>query len=141
MNAVDTNILIYVHDPRDPLKQSVASDLVQNLADGLLVWQSACEFLAASRKLAAYGYNFDQAFADLHELMIEWTTALSGWQVIDRGASLIAKYRLSYWDAMLIAACIDAGARTIYSENFSGHSVIDGLKIVNPFVASPSQKS
>jgi predicted nucleic acid-binding protein len=59
MNAVDTNILIYVHDPRDPLKQSIASDLVQNLNNGLLVWQTACEFLAASRKLVPYGYDFD----------------------------------------------------------------------------------
>ena len=25
MNAVDTNILFYSHDPRDPAKQSVAS--------------------------------------------------------------------------------------------------------------------
>jgi predicted nucleic acid-binding protein len=29
MNAVDTNVLIYVHDPRDPQKQAKATALVQ----------------------------------------------------------------------------------------------------------------
>jgi hypothetical protein len=24
MNAVDTNVLLYVHDPRDPVKQAIA---------------------------------------------------------------------------------------------------------------------
>jgi predicted nucleic acid-binding protein len=136
MNAIDTNILIYVHDPRDSLKQSVASNLVQNLDDGLLVWQTACEFLAASRKLIPYGYNFDQALADIREMMVNWKTALPDWQVLDRGASLFARYSLSYWDAMLIAACIEAGATTLYSEDFSGYRDIDGLTIVNPFAAS-----
>jgi hypothetical protein len=28
MNAVDTNILIYVNDPRDPAKQVIAASLV-----------------------------------------------------------------------------------------------------------------
>ncbi len=49
MNAADTNILIYVHDPRDPTKQEKAERLVASLTDGVLLWQVACEFVAASR--------------------------------------------------------------------------------------------
>jgi predicted nucleic acid-binding protein len=37
-------------------------------------------------------------------------------------------YSLSFWDALLIAACLEAGARALYSENFSGYDEIDGLK-------------
>ncbi len=55
MNAVDTNILIYVHDPGDPIKQAKAAQLVASLTDGVLLWQVACEFVAASRKLAGLG--------------------------------------------------------------------------------------
>jgi hypothetical protein len=36
MNAVDTNVLIYSHDPRDPAKQAVALSLIGSLTDGLL---------------------------------------------------------------------------------------------------------
>ncbi|MEJ7714026.1 MAG: hypothetical protein WKF84_30305 [Pyrinomonadaceae bacterium] len=53
MNAVDTNVPIYTHDPRDPVKQAVAVALVGTLPDGVLLWQVACEYVAASRKLVA----------------------------------------------------------------------------------------
>lgn len=44
MNAVDTNVLLYAHDPRDARKQKIAADLVANLVDGALLWQVACEY-------------------------------------------------------------------------------------------------
>jgi hypothetical protein len=43
MNAVDTNVLLYVH----VTKQVIASNLLQSLTDGVLLWQVACEYLAA----------------------------------------------------------------------------------------------
>jgi hypothetical protein len=43
MNAVDTNVLLYVHDPRDLVKQTTTASLVQSLTDGVLLWQVACE--------------------------------------------------------------------------------------------------
>lgn len=45
MNAVDTNILIYVNDNRDLVKQGIAAALVSSLRDGVLLWQVACEQL------------------------------------------------------------------------------------------------
>jgi predicted nucleic acid-binding protein len=133
MNAVDTNILIYVHDPRDPGKQQIASELVEHLSDGILVWQTVCEFLSASRKLAPFGYDFDQASDDIRVLMTQWTTALPSWPVLDRATTLLKRYSLAYWDAMLIAACLEVGVETLYTEDFGGYAEIDGLKIVNPF--------
>ena len=57
MNAVDTNILIYVNDPRDTDKQARAASLISGLTDGVLLWQVACEYLAASHKLEPLGYD------------------------------------------------------------------------------------
>jgi predicted nucleic acid-binding protein len=37
MNAVDTNILIYVNDPRDAAKRRIATALVAELTDGVLL--------------------------------------------------------------------------------------------------------
>jgi predicted nucleic acid-binding protein len=56
MNAVDTNVLIYVNDSRYPSEQAIAASLVANLTEGVLIWQVACEYLAASRKLEPFGY-------------------------------------------------------------------------------------
>lgn len=125
-----------MHDPRDRRKQDIASHLVENLSDGLLVWQTVCEFLAASRKLSSHGYDFNRACDDIRALMGVWSIALPSWQVLERAISLWKRNRLAYWDALIVAACLEAGADALYSEDFGGHSEIDGLKIVNPFVSA-----
>jgi len=136
MNAVDTNVLIYVHDDREPDKKAAAKELIDSLEDGLLLWQVACEYIAASRKLLPQGYTPDDARKDVDDLRHVWTTSLPKWPVFERSGSLMGRYSLSFWDALLVAACLEAGVETLYSENFSGYNEIDGLKIVNPFRAA-----
>ncbi len=132
MNAVDTNVLIYVNDSRYPSKQAIAASLVANLTAGVLIWQVACEYLAASRKLEPFGYDRAQAYQYIRDLPQVWYTALPTWAVINRAEDLISRFSLSHWDSMVVAACLEANVETLYTEDF-GYSDIDGLKIVNPF--------
>jgi predicted nucleic acid-binding protein len=138
MNAVDTNILIYVHDPRDPIKQEKAERLVASLSDGVLLWQVACEFVAASRKLASFGFSVDQAWREVNKARALWTTRLPDWRVAERAEELMRQVRLSFWDAMIVAACLEAGVSHLYSEDFDNSIVATGLKIINPFVDESS---
>lgn len=133
MNAVDTNVLIYVHDRRSPAKQAVAETLVQSLPDAVLLWQVACEYIAASRKLEPLGYSRVQAWQYLHELQLLWTTKLPSWNVMDRAEALLQKYSLSFWDALLIAACLEGGVTRLYSEDFDASVRAEGLEVINPF--------
>ena len=68
MIAIDTNVLIYACDHADPRRQKIALDLVANTRDGVLLWQVACEFLAASRKLDKQGFTSAQAWNPLDVL-------------------------------------------------------------------------
>ena len=133
MTAVDTNVLIYAHDPRDPRKQAIAISLIESLPDAVLLWQVACEYVSASRKLEAFGYSRDRAWQDIRELRLVWDPVLPSWEVADRAQGLLDRYSLSYWDAMIVAACLEAGAKKLYSEESFGSDTIDGLEIVNPF--------
>jgi predicted nucleic acid-binding protein len=132
MNAVDTNILIYVNDPRNLVKQEIAASLVASLTDGFLLWQVACEYLAASRKLESLGYSRIQAYQYIRDLQQVWYAAVPTWSVIDCAENLMSRYSLSHWDSMLVAACLEVNIKTLYTEDF-GYSNIDGIKIVNPF--------
>lgn len=136
MNAVDTNILLYVHDPRDPGKQATATALLQSMTDGVLLWQVACEYIAASRRLEPFGYSRAQAWRDISDLRRVWTTILPSWSVLERAELLLDSYSLSFWDAMIIAACLEAGLTRLYSEDFDAYPHVDGLEIVNPFAGS-----
>jgi predicted nucleic acid-binding protein len=133
MNAVDTNVLIYVHDTRDAVKQQSAFTLIASLQSRLLLWQVACEYLAAYRKLAPLGYSQATAFRDIKQMMVAWNFVLPTARIFDSAERLLGKYSLSYWDAMLVAGCLDACATRLYTEDFSGYRQIDSLEIVNPF--------
>ncbi|MBI3741637.1 MAG: PIN domain-containing protein [Chloroflexi bacterium] len=133
MNAVDTNILIYAHDNRDAVKQAKAISLIESLSDGALIWQVASEYLSASRKLEPLGYSRAKAWQDIRGLRDVWTTILPSWRVIDRAEPLLNEHSLSFWDALIIAACIEAGVEHLYSEDFDAYPKINGLEIINPF--------
>ncbi|MEM4168341.1 MAG: PIN domain-containing protein [Candidatus Caldarchaeum sp.] len=133
MNAVDTNVLLYVHDSREPAKQQQAISLVLSLTDGALLWQVACEYLAASRKLEPLGFNRSQAWQDIQRLHQVWTTILPTWSTLKLADQLLRQYSLSFWDALIVAACLEGGVNRLYSENFDAYPRIDNLEIVNPF--------
>src|SRR5262249_37584712 len=56
MTGFDTNVLIYSCDKGDGQRQQRALDLLSSTRDGVLLWQLAAEFVAASRKLGAQGF-------------------------------------------------------------------------------------
>ena len=134
MNAVDTNVLIYARDPRDPIKHQKAREITANMTDGALLWQVGCEFISASRKLAVVGYTQAQAWRELEQLRSLWRLILPSENVFVRGENLTATHNLSFWDAMVVAACMEGGITRLYTEDFDDSlSQATGVEIVNPF--------
>lgn len=136
MNAVDTNVLIYAQDPRDLTKRRQAVQLLNSLDDGVLLWQVACEYLWTSRKLAPFGFSAKEAWSDLAELRRTWQCASPSWQCLEASSAIMAECGASFWDALLIAACVEARVDRFYSEDFGALSAIHGVTIINPFAAT-----
>ena len=136
MNAVDTNVLIYAHDPRDLQKQSTALSLIRSLSDGVLLWQVACEYLAASRKLEPLGYRLQDAWQDIEDLRTVWRTIPPTWSVLDNARKLMGRFSLSFWDSLILAACLEGGVERLHTENFSAYPTVDGIEVINPFAPS-----
>ena len=137
MNAVDTNVLIYSCDRRDPAKQSLARELIDSIQDGVLLWQVACEYIAATRKLSALGFSAQDAWDNLADLMVAFRLVVPEAAVLTSARRLHLAQRCSFWDAMIYAGCLEAQVSTIYSEDLPG-SQIPGLNVVNPFAARSS---
>jgi predicted nucleic acid-binding protein len=51
-----------------------------------------------------------------------------------RASEIQEHFRLSFWDALIIAAAIKAGAKTLLSEDLNAGQVIEGVKIMNPLL-------
>jgi predicted nucleic acid-binding protein len=133
MNAVDTNVLLYAHDPRDPSKQRAALEILATLDEGALLWQVACEFLSASRKLEPMGYNREHAWSEVERLQGIWSTVYPSRETLETAQRLLTRFSLSFWDAMILAACITGGVNKLYTEDFGGYPEVEGVRVVNPF--------
>jgi predicted nucleic acid-binding protein len=106
------------------------------VTDAVLIWQVACEYVAASRKLQAAGYGADRAWSDIMRLSRLWPLRMPSNQVLARAWSVNQTKSLSVWDALLVAACLDAEVTTLYTEDLQHGADIESLRIVNPFVQS-----
>ena len=52
-----------------------------------------------------------------------------------RGAeTLHVTHDVSFWDALILAACVEAGVETLYSEDTPGLLKVGALRVVNPFI-------
>lgn len=134
MNAIDTNIWIYSHDSRDPGKQAAAQQLISAVRPLALSWQVGCEFIAASRKLIPQGFDERKAWTALAAMRaMADEVLLPSPDLWPETQALQQRHSLSFWDALLAAACIRGRVQTLDSEDFGGASPINGLAIVNPF--------
>ncbi len=133
MIALDTNLLIYACDRADPHRQSRAIELISSAIEGVLLWQVACEFVAASRKLGAQGFTPTNAWQRLSDYLALFPLILPAPGVLERARVLHTQDGWSFWDAMIVAACLECGVTRLYSEDLPGRPVPGPLEIINPF--------
>lgn len=138
MIAFDTNVLIHACDRSNPARQQLALDLIHGTNDGVLLWQVACEFIAASRKLAGQGFTSDQAWDRLNELACLLPLVLPAIGVFEHARVLHCNEGFAFWDALIISACIECGANRLYTEDVPAGRIPTALKIVNPFASLTS---
>jgi predicted nucleic acid-binding protein len=139
MNAVDTNVFVYSLDVSEPIKQAKAQLLLDGLAQApietRLPWQVAGELLNCLRRWESAGrMTFADVEAHFEVILAMFPLAIPNAQVYQRYFDLFARFSLSHWDCMLLAACKEAGVKTLYSEDMTAGTDYDGLAIVNPFV-------
>ena len=129
----DTNVLIYMHSQNDLRKHALARELFRECLDNgriVLSTQVVQEFHAAgSRKLALP-----------HEVLRVLTLALLDLPLVHVGPSHIRKalwgeehYRISFWDALILAAAESAGAEVLYTEDLNDGQQYGTIRVENPF--------
>jgi predicted nucleic acid-binding protein len=139
MNAIDTNVWLYSHDTRDPRKQGIAQQLIATTRPLALPWQVGCEFVAASRKLATAGFTESQAWAALAIMQaIADVILLPVPDLWPETQTLQARHSLSFWDALLVSACLRGSVSVLYTEDMGAPRTINGLSLVNPFLSPPT---
>lgn len=136
MNAVDTNILVYALCADEPVKGDVAMRFLDGLTAGdtVLLWQVACELGAVLTRLRSVeGASIDAAEA-VQAYCSRFPLVLPTPNVLTEGLRIHQEQQVSYWDALLLGACVDAGIARLYTEDLPSSPMIRDVQIINPFV-------
>ena len=127
--TLDTNIAIYAFskDAKAEIAREILS--VSNFVSVQLLNEYANTAIR-KRRLSWPEINADLAVI-LRTVPIIRTLNLDANR---EAARLAERYRLSFYDALMLAVSIAGGARTIYSEDMQHDLLVDGtLRIIDPF--------
>ncbi len=136
MIALDTNILVYAAGKGDLRnRDNQARDLLDRLAPVPIVvsLQVLGEFLSVCRRKQILSLNVATLSVDLwlNHYVCPATTPVD----LAIAADLSGRFDLQYFDSLIIAVARRAGTTILLSEDMHDGMEVDGLRVVNPFVA------
>src|SRR5688500_9937069 len=131
MNAVDTNVLIYRLDRREPVKQAQARELLRQLANDaeptFIPWQVLCELANQLRRWQdQHWLTREASLRYLAAFRNLFPSVMPTPAVLDHALDFTGRYSLSHWDSMLFAACIEAKVDALYTEDKGAPASYDG---------------
>jgi predicted nucleic acid-binding protein len=130
---IDTNVLIYAisSDRAESVKASAALQLLASIDYGLST-QVMSEFYVTATQKIAHPLSRQAAIDFLQKLhqfpIVDFDAAL-----VFEAIALQQEYRISYWDAAIIAAAHRMQAITIYSEDLNDGQFYGSSRVSNPF--------
>lgn len=126
---LDTNVLIYAFAKDDPRADAAEELLGRGSVVGV---QNLNEFVAAAgRKLAMPSPEILQALHAIRSLCPAPVPVTV--KVHDRALQIVGTHGYHIYDALVIAAALEASCSTLYSEDMHDGQMIGGLTIRNPF--------
>lgn len=130
---LDANILLYASSkaPQDHQKRQQAQQLILSTRFALSA-QVLQEFIANALKKKALGISEANIDATL-ELASHVPVLPVTLELVIAAVTLRRRFQVSHWDATIIAAALELGCKTLYSEDLSHGQTYDGMRVINPF--------
>ena len=63
---------------------------------------------------------------------LTWQVVVNGGESILEALDLESRYRISFWDALVVQAAQASGAEVLYSEDLSDGQMYGSVRVVNP---------
>ena len=127
-NSLDTNVLIYMAMRGE--KAARATQIV--IGGGVVSVQVLNEFANVSRRKLGWTWDEIREFLAFVETLVDVRSITTATHEL--GLLVAERHRLATYDAMIVAAAIEADCEVLYSEDMHHGLRLGRLTIVNPFV-------
>lgn len=131
---VDTNILMYAHDTAAGAKHDRAKALVEELwrdRSGVVSTQVLQELCVNLQRKSARPLD-SKATREIARDYLTWHVVLNDGNSILGALELQERYKISFWDALVVHAAQAAGVATLYSEDLSDGQRYGEVQVTNP---------
>jgi len=133
---IDTNILVYAHDPVEGEKAARAIEILDQLQgaqEGRLSAQCLAEFFVVVTSGESPLMSLGEAGQQVDLLSQAFHTLDITPMIVMEAARGVQQHQFSYWDAQIWATARLNQIPIILSEDFQPGSSFEGVRFLNPF--------
>lgn len=133
----DTNILVYQFDDRDLAKQKTAADLIREglrFRSAVISYQVVQEFYNTMFRRFPSVFTPEDSEQFLSKVLRRFTTVNSSAELFGQALRLHNRYKLSWYDSLIVAAAIEAKCDVLYTEDLQHGQRFGDLVVTNPFL-------
>jgi predicted nucleic acid-binding protein len=133
---VDTNILVYAHDRSAGVKHNRARTLVEQLwhsGNGVLSTQVLQELCVNLRRKTNPPLPIEETRRLLQDYL-SWEVVVNSADSVVQALDLEERYKISFWDALILQAAEVSGATVLYSEDLATNQNYGSIRVVNPLL-------
>jgi len=130
---LDTNIVIYAYSEDEPKKQKIANDILEEYISQIIISNQVINELS-NTLFRNFKLDADEVRAVVLELNDNFPIVNFNLETQLKGIEIKEKYKLQFYDSMILATALENGCNIVYSEDMQHGQVIeDKLTIINPF--------
>lgn len=133
---IDTNIFIYAFSPAEADKRRIATGLIREALEtrkGAICSQVFQEFVHAALHKASTSIPPATLRAYAEEVLSPLCLVQSSNRLMILALGIQEQSGYRFYDSLIVAAAVEAGVKTLYSEDLQHGRSIGGVRIVNPF--------
>jgi predicted nucleic acid-binding protein len=130
---VDTNILVYAHDADAGARHAAAVEKISAF------WDAAYPPAISTQVIQELYATLSRKGADPKECR-RIVSIYFDWEIIDHDPTLIVlgmdlseRFKINWWDSLIVAAAYRAKASILWTEDFQEGQRFDFLTVQNPF--------
>jgi predicted nucleic acid-binding protein len=135
-SLIDTNILIYAHDPRDLTKQQQAIDILAALertGAGVLSVQCLAEFFRVATARLPEPLSPSTARAQVDRFASVFRALPITRMVVLEACRGVVEHQVSIWDALIWSAAKLNQVPLVLTEDAPHGRLLEGVRYLNPF--------
>ena len=130
---LDTNVLLYAVSsaPEEAMEYDVAWRIIEENNWGISVQVLQEFYVNVTGKLRERVHP--QVAAPFLELLLTRPIVTTTPELFTRAVDISRRYRISYWDAAIVAAAAHLGCATLLTQDLNSGQTYVGVAVVDPF--------